>query len=256
MTYVKSEPQPVHRRRSDPGTIQLFPRRARQNRREVVFVEKMSGPSSSRRAASDPDAKAPGSRRRGSREQAKQETREALVDAAMAAFSEQGLEAPSLDAICARAGYTRGAFYVHFKDRDDLIAAVMERLLRGLLDAIIATGDAALDLERTIRVFAQAAEQHVLPIQGSVSSYQFMQACSRSPALRDRYLGVLDEAVRRVAHAAREGQDAGTVRGDVDPDQVGAVLVAVVLGVDQMDQVGYPYQPRVAAVALLTMLRP
>ncbi len=174
----------------------------------------------------------------------------------MAAFAEQGLEAPSLDAICARAGYTRGAFYVHFKDRDDLIAAVMERLLRGLLDAIIATGDAALDLERTILLFAQAAENHVLPMQGSVSSYQFMQACSRAPELCERYVAVLDEAVRRVAHAAREGQEAGTVRSDVDPEQIGALLVAVVLGVDQMDQVSYSYQPRMAAEALLTMLRP
>src|SRR6266545_6764537 len=81
------------------------------------------------------------------REQAKQETREALILAALSEFSERGLSAPSLDAICARAGYTRGAFYVHFADRDELIAAVMEKVTGVLLDALIATGDAAMDLE-------------------------------------------------------------------------------------------------------------
>src|SRR5262245_37416602 len=49
------------------------------------------------------------------REFGKQETREALLRAGMEMFAEQGLDAPSLDALCARAGFTRGAFYVHFK---------------------------------------------------------------------------------------------------------------------------------------------
>src|SRR5688500_7521180 len=78
---------------------------------------------------------------RGLREQAKAETREALTMAALAEFAEHGLDTPSLDAICARAGYTRGAFYVHFKDRDDLIAAVMEHVTSAFIDAMIATGD-------------------------------------------------------------------------------------------------------------------
>ena len=54
------------------------------------------------------------------RRETKQETREALISAALAEFAEHGFDAPSLDAICARAGYTRGAFYVHFRDRSDL----------------------------------------------------------------------------------------------------------------------------------------
>ena len=58
---------------------------------------------------------------------AKAASREAIITAAIEAFAEQGLDGPSLDDICARAGYTRGAFYVQFKDRDDLIVAVTER---------------------------------------------------------------------------------------------------------------------------------
>ncbi|MBM4360960.1 MAG: TetR family transcriptional regulator, partial [Deltaproteobacteria bacterium] len=57
-------------------------------------------------------------RRGKSRAEASQETRDALIEAGMAAFASEGLDAPSLDSICERAGYTRGAFYVHFKDRN------------------------------------------------------------------------------------------------------------------------------------------
>src|SRR5215813_11962618 len=87
---------------------------------------------------------------------AKQETRDALIAAGLAAFAEHGLDVPSLDAICARAGFTRGAFYVHFKDRDDFVVAVMEHVLGGFLDAVIATGDDAHDLEHTVERFAEA----------------------------------------------------------------------------------------------------
>jgi AcrR family transcriptional regulator len=48
------------------------------------------------------------------REAGKRETREALLRAAMDEFAEKGRDLPSLDASCARAGFTRGAFYVHF----------------------------------------------------------------------------------------------------------------------------------------------
>ena len=56
------------------------------------------------------------------------ESRAALVQAAFELFAEQGLDVPSLDAICDRAGYTRGAFYVHFKTREDTIVAVMDQV--------------------------------------------------------------------------------------------------------------------------------
>src|SRR5688572_8533736 len=75
------------------------------------------------------------------RRETKQETREALIRAALAAFAEHGFDAPSLDAICARAGYTRGAFYVHFRDRSDLMVAVIEHAMTVFMDTIIATGD-------------------------------------------------------------------------------------------------------------------
>src|SRR4249920_604423 len=90
------------------------------------------------------------------RELAKQETREALIRAGMAAFTEKGVDLPSLDAICARAGYTRGAFYVHFRDRADLLVAVVEHAMTAFMDTVIATGGAGHDLERTIDRFAAA----------------------------------------------------------------------------------------------------
>src|SRR5512139_3489083 len=122
--------------------------------------------------------------KRRSRDDAKRETREALIAAGISAFAEEGLDVPSLDSICARAGYTRGAFYVHFKDRDEFLVAVMSQLLASFLDAIIATGDAALDLQKTIDTCVGSVTSGAFPIAGSVQFHQTLAACARSATIR------------------------------------------------------------------------
>jgi len=101
----------------------------------------------------------PSNRPRRARADSAQATRTALIDAALGEFAEHGFDVPSLDAICARAGYTRGAFYVHFRDRAELMSAVVEQVMGLFLETIVAHGDAASDLSRTIERFADAVVQ-------------------------------------------------------------------------------------------------
>jgi AcrR family transcriptional regulator len=190
------------------------------------------------------------------REQTKQETREALIQSALDAFAREGLEAPSLDAICEKAGYTRGAFYVHFRDRDDLVAAVMQRVTGVLLDTLIATGNAALDLERTVRSFADAVAAGAYPLPGSVSSQQILHACARSERIRQRYVATLSEAVKRVSRAVGTGQRAGSVRADVPAAEVANLLVALVLAVQTLREVDFPFDVRRSSETLLRLLEP
>lgn len=177
----------------------------------------------------EPKARAP------SREETKAATREALVAAAIEAFAAEGLEAPSLDAICARAGYTRGAFYVHFRDRDELIAAVMERVIEALLGLFLQSAGTG-DLRRTIDGFATAVAQDGFPLPSAVMSHQLMQACVRSPLLKDRYATLIRGAMRRVSEVARRGQADGSVRTDIEAERVGELLIAIVLGLQTLSE--------------------
>ena len=52
------------------------------------------------------------------------ETRRQIIDAALTAFSEQGVSATSLVDIAKQAGVTRGAIYWHFKNKVDLFTEV------------------------------------------------------------------------------------------------------------------------------------
>lgn len=163
----------------------------------------------------------------GSRAESKAETREALLTAGIAEIAERGLDAPSLDSICARAGFTRGAFYVHFRDRDDFLVAVMERFLGAFLNAVIARGDHARDLEETVTRFAAVLG---LDDEPAVPLHRLLEVCARVPDLGERFTTLLDEAGRRVGGVAAQGQRAGTVRADLDPAATGQLLVALALG--------------------------
>ncbi len=57
----------------------------------------------------------------------RQATRARLLEAAAEAFREEGLQGASLEAICTRAGFTRGAFYSNFESKEQLFLALLER---------------------------------------------------------------------------------------------------------------------------------
>ena len=73
-------------------------------------------------------------------------TRERVLDAAREVFAERGVIGASVEEICERAGFTRGAFYSNFADKADLVDALVARehgRLLATLDANIADlGDA------------------------------------------------------------------------------------------------------------------
>ncbi len=55
------------------------------------------------------------------------ETIERLLDAALETFAEIGFAAASVEDICRRGGFTRGAFYSSFRTKDELFAALFAR---------------------------------------------------------------------------------------------------------------------------------
>ena len=54
-------------------------------------------------------------------------TVERLLDAALETFAELGFAAASVEDVCRRGGFTRGAFYSSFRSKDELFAALFTR---------------------------------------------------------------------------------------------------------------------------------
>lgn len=60
------------------------------------------------------------------RERRRQQTRDVLIAAATEVFAQRGFEGASLEEIADTAGFTRGAIYKHFDDKEDLFFAVTD----------------------------------------------------------------------------------------------------------------------------------
>ena len=54
-------------------------------------------------------------------------TRQRLMSAAMTVFAERGVIGSSVEEICEAAGFTRGAFYSNFADKDALVLGLIEQ---------------------------------------------------------------------------------------------------------------------------------
>jgi len=193
-----------------------------------------------------------------SRAETKLATREALVDAGLALFAERGLDGPSLDDICERAGFTRGAFYVHFRDRDDLLRAVMHRVGRQVLDALFAPADSSADgdvralVQRFVGAFASGA--YPLSRAGGVRPFQLLDACARSPVIRAEYVGLVTDALGRLKTSVRAAQRGGAARSDVPAEDVALVLMSVVVGVQTLLDLELPVNVGQLAASTMRLL--
>jgi TetR/AcrR family transcriptional regulator, transcriptional repressor for nem operon len=159
------------------------------------------------------------------------------VRAGIELVARDGLDGPSLDAICARAGYTRGAFYGHFADRDEFLVAVMDEVGRRFLDAVLsAAAGAQEDLMAVAARFLAALGRGDYPLAGKrgVKPHQLLAACARSPRIRARYVALVEDAIRRVAEVIGRDQQRRGLRRDLDPEQLARLLLAVVIGAHTM----------------------
>ncbi|MER7521173.1 helix-turn-helix domain-containing protein [Streptomyces sp. NPDC126499] len=79
-------------------------------------------------------------------------TRAALLKAALEVFAEHGFHAASIEQICERAGFTRGAYYSNFASKEELFLALFdehgERIVHRLAEAIDALAPEDYTLER------------------------------------------------------------------------------------------------------------
>ena len=71
------------------------------------------------------------------------ETRRRLLDAAMEVFAETGFGRASVEDVCSRAGYTRGAFYSNFVSLDELFLLMWQERTDAFIEAAEAAVDAA-----------------------------------------------------------------------------------------------------------------
>lgn len=78
-------------------------------------------------------------------ERRRQQTRDLLIRAATQVFAEHGFHGASLDQVAALAGFTKGAVYSNFENKDELFVAVLEARFLEDMAALQTALDATAD---------------------------------------------------------------------------------------------------------------
>ncbi len=99
--------------------------------------------------------------------------RDAWIRAAFAALAEHGADALRVEVLAKRCGVTKGSFYWHFKDRRDLIEALLESWKHGRIDDIkkqtrAEPGNELAAIYHTIEVYAAVKNRKGIMIELAV----------------------------------------------------------------------------------------
>lgn len=142
----------------------------------------------------------------GSTTRRREATRQRLLDAAAQVFAEVGLAAASVEAVCERAGYTRGAFYSNFDSKEELFLELTRQVSRERIAAVRARVSAleSRDDQRQRPSGAVAIIEQVLDVSNDDRLGVLLMSEIRIHALRnasfaDAYLAQEEEMVDSVA---------------------------------------------------------
>ena len=192
-------------------------------------------------------------------------TRERVLDAARDVFADRGVNGATVEEICDRAGFTRGAFYSNFEDKADVLEALIEREHARLIDhldatlALVEDGDLAVDVDdptdlaevvdRILRSIPAdreltlvMTELEIHAVRDPATSGAFRQADARFRARIARFIergmshagrelladpgDIADAAVAIVARSVRRALLAG---GGADPDAMARAILPLLL---------------------------
>lgn len=136
------------------------------------------------------------------------QTKERLLTSAAELFAERGVQGASVEEICERAGFTRGAFYSNFESKDELVLELVRNLGEQLLTVTTKAiallpeeqidGDGVADImARLMAVLAAGADMddHWVIVRSELQLY-----AHRNPGLRAALVEVT-EAVADLAVA-------------------------------------------------------
>jgi AcrR family transcriptional regulator len=160
--------------------------------------------------------------------------RDQILDAATIRFAANGFQATGMADVIAASGLSAGAVYRYFRSKDELIAAIVDRVLGQAAERFesLLEEDHAPELADAVAtavdLVASVAERG--PVDMTRVAVQAWAEALRNPAVAVVAGQAYTTMRSYFVEVARRAQHAGRLPADADPAPVGAALFSMVLG--------------------------
>lgn len=149
-------------------------------------------------------------------------TRESLLRSGERVFSERGYHEASVSEICRRAGLANGTFYRHFENKEEIFAALVERLQRAMRERIERS---AVQAGSRRAALTQAYRSVLSYVEEEAALYRVGRSAeSMRLGIHRQFRANLADALRQIV---RSGIEIGEFR-PVDPDTAAYALLGII----------------------------
>ncbi|HMR97771.1 MAG TPA: TetR/AcrR family transcriptional regulator [Anaerolineales bacterium] len=161
-------------------------------------------------------------------QQRSEETRAKIIESAIKLFSNQGFNKASVNDICVEAGISKGAFYHHFKSKQELFIALLDGWLQTIDHAIEASKD-----KTAPETFQQMTEAFPYIFEtagdGLPMFLEFWLQASRDEKIWDASIAPYRRYHKYFTSLIKKGVDEGSFV-EVDPDLASRMIISTAMG--------------------------
>jgi AcrR family transcriptional regulator len=158
------------------------------------------------------------------------ERKSQIVNAAVEVFSEKGFAEARMDDIAVKTGLSKGTLYLYFKNKDDLIMAILDRIFQQEFSKMEKLNHAEQSAAQTIQEFTQLMAREIGTLLRLIPIiYQFLALAFRNRYVQSALQRYLHQYMNFLIPIIQRGVDTGEFRA-VDPREVAIAMGAIIEG--------------------------
>ncbi|VVB69590.1 HTH-type transcriptional regulator BetI [uncultured archaeon] len=168
----------------------------------------------------------------------KEEAKKRIIAAGVEVMSEKGYSQTTMEDIAAHLGVSKGALYLYFKNKDDLIvesAKNMQSHLSQLRRMQMAESPTSDPLDVWIEIL-----DNFLPFDPKINTlyFELVAITERNPEINKISAKNLVEEIEMIEHEIASQQQKGLVRTDADPRTIAVAMISIFNGLRLMNILG------------------
>ncbi|GIQ69445.1 TetR/AcrR family transcriptional regulator [Xylanibacillus composti] len=181
---------------------------------------------------------------------------DAFIQAALQVIAEKGYMHTSIEDIATTAGYSKAAFYVHFKSKDDFLAAFTQNLIQEFIDRFLSSfilqEDWTASVRHGIRLFIELAERD----QWCLIFFEFYQIALRDEEVRSKLQLHYANWARFLAELLDKISSRNGLRWQTDSHTIASLIMALLDGYNlQRNILSAPVDAQHIEEAVIRLLR-